>query len=241
MLTLNNAFYDYDGHLALDDVSLEVSSGETLVIMGPNGSGKSTLLKILTGFFPLKKGSYEFKDLNVDAAFLNDPKQAAKLYEQIGFVFQDSDVQLFNMSVREELAFGPQQLGLTPEEVKQRVDDCLKLLAIERLSERVPYHLSGGEKKLVAIGSVLTMNPDVFVLDEPFNGLSPHYRSLIVELLAKLKQSGKTIIMSSHHFGQIKDICDRVVLFSEEHQIQKKMTKAEVLNDPAKLAHLSVL
>lgn len=241
MLTLNNAFYDYDGHLALDDVSLEVSSGETLVIMGPNGSGKSTLLKILTGFFPLKKGSYEFKDLNVDATFLNDPKQAAKLYEQIGFVFQDSDVQLFNMSVREELAFGPQQLGLTPEEVKQRVDDCLKLLAIERLSERVPYHLSGGEKKLVAIGSVLTMNPDVFVLDEPFNGLSPHYRSLIVELLAKLKQSGKTIIMSSHHFGQIKDICDRVVLFSEEHQIQKKMTKAEILNDPAKLAHLSVL
>lgn len=241
MLTLNNAFYDYDGHLALDDVSLEVSSGETLVIMGPNGSGKSTLLKILTGFFPLKKGSYKFKDLNVDATFLNDPKQAAKLYEQIGFVFQDSDVQLFNMSVREELAFGPQQLGLTPEEVKQRVDDCLKLLAIERLSERVPYHLSGGEKKLVAIGSVLTMNPDVFVLDEPFNGLSPHYRSLIVELLAKLKQSGKTIIMSSHHFGQIKDICDRVVLFSEEHQIQKKMTKAEILNDPAKLAHLSVL
>lgn len=241
MLTLKNAFYDYDGHLALDDVSLEVSSGETLVIMGPNGSGKSTLLKILTGFFPLKKGSYEFKDLNVDATFLNDPKQAAKLYEQIGFVFQDSDVQLFNMSVREELAFGPQQLGLTPEEVKQRVDDCLKLLAIERLSERVPYHLSGGEKKLVAIGSVLTMNPDVFVLDEPFNGLSPHYRSLIVELLAKLKQSGKTIIMSSHHFGQTKDICDRVVLFSEEHQIQKKMTKAEILNDPAKLAHLSVL
>ncbi|MDE6376364.1 MAG: energy-coupling factor ABC transporter ATP-binding protein [Ligilactobacillus sp.] len=241
MLTLNNAFYDYDGHLALDDVSLEVSSGETLVIMGPNGSGKSTLLKILTGFFPLKKGSYEFKDLNVDATFLNDPKQAAKLYEQIGFVFQDSDVQLFNMSVREELAFGPQQLGLTPEEVKQRVDDCLKLLAIERLSERVPYHLSGGEKKLVAIGSVLTMNPDVFVLDEPFNGLSPHYRSLIVELLAKLKQSGKTIIMSSHHFGQIKDICDRVVLFSEEHQIQKTKTKAEILNDPTELAHLSVL
>ncbi|WP_304651598.1 energy-coupling factor ABC transporter ATP-binding protein [uncultured Ligilactobacillus sp.] len=241
MLTLNNAFYDYEGHLALDDVSLKVQPGETLVIMGPNGSGKSTLLKILTGFFPLKKGSYKFKDLTIDATFLNDPKQAAKLYEQIGFVFQDSDVQLFNMSVREELAFGPQQLGLTPEEVKQRVDDCLKLLAIERLSDRVPYHLSGGEKKLVAIGSVLTMNPDVFVLDEPFNGLSPHYRTLIVELLAKLKQNGKTIIMSSHHFGQIKDICDRVVLFSEEHQIQKKMTKAEILNDPAKLAHLSVL
>lgn len=241
MLTVNNAFYDYEGQLALNDVSLEVKTGETLVIMGPNGSGKSTLLKILTGFFPLKDGSYHFKDLDINKAFLDDPKQAAKLYKQIGFVFQDSDVQLFNMSVREELAFGPQQLGLPPTEVEQRVADCLKLLAIERLAERVPYHLSGGEKKLVAIGSVLTMNPEGFVLDEPFNGLSPYYRTLIVELLAKLHQSGKTIILSSHHFGQIKDICDRVALFSEQHQIQKIMTKAEILNDPAELAHLSVL
>ena len=102
MLDLKNAFYSYEGQLALNDVSLEVKTGETLVIMGPNGSGKSTLLKILTGFFQLKGGSYQFKDLNVDKTFLDDPKQAAKLYEQIGFVFQDSDVQLFNMSVREE-------------------------------------------------------------------------------------------------------------------------------------------
>ncbi|MEY8661377.1 energy-coupling factor ABC transporter ATP-binding protein [Ligilactobacillus faecis] len=241
MIKLSNAVFDYDGHVALDKVSLDVFPNETLVIMGPNGSGKSTLLKILTGFFPLHAGEYYFNDLKIDEAFLKDPSQAAKLYEKVGFVFQDSDVQLFNMSVAEELAFGPRQLGLSPAEVDQRVNDCLKLLSIEHLAERVPYHLSGGEKKLVAIGSVLTMNPEVFVLDEPFNGLSPHYRTLIVELLDKLHQSGKTIIMSSHHFGQIKDICDRVILFSEKHRIERIMPKDQILADPVELKHLSVL
>ena len=118
-------------------------------------------------------------------------------------------------------------MGLSDEEVKERVDEILRLLKIEHLQDRIPYHLSGGEKKLVAIGSVLTMNPDVYIFDEPFNGLSPSYRELILKLMKSLKDSGKTIIISSHHFNQLKDIADKIFVFSKEHTIDRSIMRDE--------------
>ncbi|MCB6479223.1 energy-coupling factor ABC transporter ATP-binding protein [Streptococcus parasanguinis] len=214
-------------------MQLQIQKGETVGLMGPNGAGKSTLFKILVGLLPLSSGQYHFKDWTIDQDFLKDPHRAGQLFQQVGLIFQNSDTQLFNTSVYDELAFGPRQLGLAETEVQQRVKDTLGLLEIEHLRDRIPYHLSGGEKKLVAIASVLTMNPSFLLFDEPFNGLSPKYQKLIVTLLQELKTAGKTIVISSHHFEQIAPIVERVLLFSEERTITGSYDRADWENDPA--------
>ncbi len=141
----------------------------------------------------------------------------------------------------DEVAFGPQHLGLTDQAVQQRVTDCLRLLRIERLRNRVPYHLSGGEQKLVAIASVLTMNPQVIILDEPFNGLSPKYRTLISRVIHQLHEAGKTIIISSHHFNQIRSLVNRIYVFSANHTITKEITSKELAGMPSFIGYLDNL
>lgn len=233
MITIQDGNYHYTEETGIHDIQLQIQKGETVVLMGPNGAGKSTLFKILVGLLPLSSGQYHFKDWTVDQDFLKDPHRAGQLFQQVGLIFQNSDTQLFNTSVYDELAFGPRQLGLAESEVDQRVKDTLGLLEIEHLRDRIPYHLSGGEKKLVAIASVLTMNPSLLLFDEPFNGLSPKYQNLIVALLQELKTAGKTIVISSHHFEQIAPIVERVLLFSEEHTITGSYDRADWENDPA--------
>lgn len=233
MITIQDGNYHYTEETGIHDIQLQIQKGETVGLMGPNGAGKSTLFKILVGLLPLSSGQYHFKDWTVDQDFLKDPHRAGQLFQQVGLIFQNSDTQLFNTSVYDELAFGPRQLGLAKSEVDQRVKDTLGLLEIEHLRDRIPYHLSGGEKKLVAIASVLTMNPSLLLFDEPFNGLSPKYQKLIVALLQELKTAGKTIVISSHHFEQIAPIVERVLLFSEEHTITGSYDRADWENDPA--------
>lgn len=233
MITIQDGNYHYTEETGIHDIQLQIQKGETVGLMGPNGAGKSTLFKILVGLLPLSSGQYHFKDWTVDQDFLKDPHRAGQLFQQVGLIFQNSDTQLFNTSVYDELAFGPRQLGLAESEVDQRVKDTLGLLEIEHLRDRIPYHLSGGEKKLVAIASVLTMNPSLLLFDEPFNGLSPKYQKLIVALLQELKTAGKTIVISSHHFEQIALIVERVLLFSEEHTITGSYDRADWENNPA--------
>lgn len=233
MITIQDGNYHYTEETGIHDIQLQIQKGETVGLMGPNGAGKSTLFKILVGLLPLSSGQYHFKDWTVDQDFLKDPHRAGQLFQQVGLIFQNSDTQLFNTSVYDELAFGPRQLGLAESEVEQRVKDTLGLLEIEHLRDRIPYHLSGGEKKLVAIASVLTMNPSLLLFDEPFNGLSPKYQKLIVALLQELKTAGKTIVISSHHFEQIAPIVERVLLFSEEHTITGSYDRADWENNPA--------
>ena len=233
MIRIQDGNYHYTEETGIHDIQLQIQKGETVGLMGPNGAGKSTLFKILVGLLPLSSGQYHFKDWTIDQDFLKDPHRAAQLFQQVGLIFQNSDTQLFNTSVYDELAFGPRQLGLAETEVQQRVKDTLGLLEIEHLRDRIPYHLSGGEKKLVAIASVLTMNPSLLLFDEPFNGLSPKYQKLIVTLLQELKTAGKTIVISSHHFEQIAPIVERVLLFSEEHTITGSYDRADWENDPA--------
>lgn len=233
MIRIQDGNYHYTEETGIHDIQLQIQKGETVGLMGPNGAGKSTLFKILVGLLPLSSGQYHFKDWTIDQDFLKDPHRAGQLFQQVGLIFQNSDTQLFNTSVYDELAFGPRQLGLAETEVQQRVKDTLGLLEIEHLRDRIPYHLSGGEKKLVAIASVLTMNPSLLLFDEPFNGLSPKYQKLIVTLLQELKTAGKTIVISSHHFEQIAPIVERVFLFSEEHTITGSYDRADWENDPA--------
>jgi len=233
MIRIQDGNYHYTEETGIHDIQLQIQKGETVGLMGPNGAGKSTLFKILVGLLPLSSGQYHFKDWTIDQDFFKDPHRAGQLFQQVGLIFQNSDTQLFNTSVYDELAFGPRQLGLAETEVQQRVKDTLGLLEIEHLRDRIPYHLSGGEKKLVAIASVLTMNPSLLLFDEPFNGLSPKYQKLIVTLLQELKTAGKTIVISSHHFEQIAPIVERVLLFSEEHTITGSYDRADWENDPA--------
>lgn len=233
MIRIQDGNYHYTEETGIHDIQLQIQKGETVGLMGPNGAGKSTLFKILVGLLPLSSGQYHFKDWTIDQDFLKDPHRTGQLFQQVGLIFQNSDTQLFNTSVYDELAFGPRQLGLAETEVQQRVKDTLGLLEIEHLRDRIPYHLSGGEKKLVAIASVLTMNPSLLLFDEPFNGLSPKYQKLIVTLLQELKTAGKTIVISSHHFEQIAPIVERVLLFSEEHTITGSYDRADWENDPA--------
>lgn len=241
MIKITNGAYTYGSQTGFHDVNLQIQSGEAVCIMGPNGSGKSTLLKTIVGLFSLEKGKYVFNNQQIDKTFLSDSDNTGPFYQQFGFVFQNSDVQLFNTSVNDELAFGPEHLGLSKEDVQQRVNDCLKLLKIERLRDRVPYHLSGGEQKLVAIASVLTMNPDIIILDEPFNGLSPKYRALITQIVNQLHHAGKTIIISSHHFNQIRSLVDRVYVFSEDHTITREITADQLEEIPRFIDYLDNL
>ncbi|TSO25917.1 ABC transporter ATP-binding protein [Lactobacillus sp. LL6] len=241
MIKINGGTYTYGVHTGFHDINLEIGKGDAVCIMGPNGSGKSTLLKTIVGLYALEDGSYTFNGQVIDKRFLKDSTKTGPFYQKFGFVFQNSEVQLFNTSVAEEIAFGPLHLGLTQEEVDKRVNDCLKLLKIERLKDRVPYHLSGGEQKLVAIASVLSMNPDIIILDEPFNGLSPKYRTLINQIIHQLHQSGKTLIISSHHFNQIRSIVDRVYVFSEDHTICRELSSQQLTDMPQFIDYLDNL
>ena len=238
MIHIENGKYIYENQIGMDHINLDIKKGECVSVMGPNGAGKSTLLKIIVGLFALSEGKYTFDGEEINKAYIKDLKRVSNLYRKIGFVFQNSDVQLFNFSVYEELAFGVRQLGLSEDLVERRVEDCLKLLQIEHLKNRVPYQLSGGEKKLVAIGSVLTMNPEVIILDEPFNGLSPRYVEIIKNVLYSLKKGGKTIIITSHHFNQVSDLVDSLYLFDEEHTIKKKIERHEWDNLPTLMEFL---
>ena len=190
-----------------DRVPYQLSGGE-------NGTGKSSLISLLTGFKQEESGRILFlgKDLK---EWLKDKRQKRDFYSRLGILFQDVDSQLFNSTVYDEIAFGPRQLGLTEEEVSQRVQDTLSLLKIEDLRDRVPYQLSGGEKKKVAFASIMVTNPDVYILDEPFNNLSKEYEEFFRELLHELHSAGKTIIMSAHHFKHLHHEKADVLLFED--------------------------
>ncbi|MFC6294417.1 energy-coupling factor ABC transporter ATP-binding protein [Lactiplantibacillus daoliensis] len=241
LIKLTNISYDYPNTCGLDHLNLEINTGDFICLMGPNGSGKSTLLRILSGLETASQGDYQFDDQAITAAYLADPQDRQRLHQQIGLVFQNTDVQLFNTSVADEVAFGPRQLGLPEAEIAQRVTDCLELTHSSELRDRVPYQLSGGEKKRVALASVLALNPTVLLLDEPLNGLTIAAQQQMLTLLQTLQAAGKTIIMASHNFKQVQAVEPRFVIFNADHQIQADLTAAELATQPEQQAELLTL
>jgi len=217
LIELRDFCYAYDDVIALSHVDLDIYAGDSVVLMGDNGSGKSTLLKAFVGLLFPQQGSYRFDGKVVDERSMRDPSFSKRLHQRIGFIFQDSDSQLFCPTVEDEVAFGPLQMGLPEAEVQQRVADTCALLGIEQLRSRAPYNLSGGEKKRVAIACVLSMNPDVLCLDEPLAGLDAKARAWLLSFLRQLKEVGKTLIIATHDQSLADELADFFVYVGEFH------------------------
>jgi cobalt/nickel transport system ATP-binding protein len=232
VFAVERATYKYlDRFVALDEVSLRIIQGERVALLGANGCGKSTLLKLLAGLLHADRGSVRAFGADLDATALDDEQFARTFRTRVGFVFQNSDAQLFSPTVREEIAFGPLHLGLERPEVDQRVADLLELLDIGALADRAPYQLSGGEKKRVAIASVLATNPDVLLFDEPTAALDPRTQHWLLDLIGDLHRAGKTIVCATHELATLGQVADRCVVFSENHRIAATGTPAEILAD----------
>ena len=232
---LRNVSYSYVGKIdALKDVTLRINRAELVSIIGSNGSGKSTLLAILNGLiYPTSGEFYAFDNQINEDVFdaIKDNEFRTYFRTKVGFVFQNSDVQLFSPTVYEEIAFGPLQLNVTPEEVKTRVEDVLDMMNITKLRDRSPHTLSGGEKKKVCIATVLVNNPDVLLLDEPSAGLDPRTQLWLVELLQELGQAGKTVITATHDLEIIDQISKRAIVMGEDHKVKEDGDADKVLND----------
>lgn len=218
MIEFKDVCYAYEGEPVLRYVNFSIPSGATVLLQGPNGCGKSTLLKMLNGLIFPHEGSYTFEKKQIDEKAMKNTQFAKWYHQRIGFVWQNPDVQLFCNNVEEEIAFGPKQMGLTDHEVRQRVDEAIELLSLEKLRCRAPYHLSGGEKKKVAIASILVMNPEVWTMDEPLSALDEKTQLWLLDFLKALKAAGKTLIISTHDKMLARDIADFRICMDEEHQ-----------------------
>jgi cobalt/nickel transport system ATP-binding protein len=242
LLVAEDLHYAYLGRFpALSGVSLSVRPGERLALLGANGCGKSTLLKVLDGLVVPDRGSYTAFGQRVTEDALEDEQFSRGFRSRVGFVFQNSDVQLFSPTVREEVAFGCLQLDLPRDETAARVADVLALLEISELADRAPFQLSGGQKKRVAIASVLVMNPEVLLVDEPTAALDPRTSVWLLELLAELHAAGKTIVLATHDLDGLDRVADRCLVFSEDHRIVGEGKPAEVLADPALLLDVNLV
>lgn len=216
---------------ALHDVTFDVLRGESLVLLGANACGKSTLLSLLDGLeFPTSGTIRAFGEPLTEHS-LGQPAFARPFRQRVGMMFQNSEIQLFCGTVEEELAFAPLQLRLPPDQVRGRVEDTLKLLEIENLRDRSPQTLSGGEKKRVALGGLLTASPRVLLLDEPTAGLDPRSQQWLLELLTNLRAAGLTLITASHDLELAPEIADQAIIMSEDHQIVRQGPVREVIED----------
>jgi cobalt/nickel transport system ATP-binding protein len=224
--------FAYDGkQSALEDVSLTAQAGESIVVLGANGSGKSTLLKLLDALYFPSRGSIKAFGVPLTEQVLRDDEFNFSFRRRVGLVFQDSDVQLFSPSVLDELAFAPLQLGLPRAEVNQRVESALAALRIEMLRDRAPHHLSGGEKRRVALASLLTLQPDVWLMDEPTAGLDPRSQSWLIEFIQEQHRLGKTVITATHDLSIAEEISSTAYVFSEDHRIVATGKSAQILGD----------
>ena len=219
IINLSHISYNYEEVSALNDISLEIYAGELIFFTGPNGCGKSTLFKLLNGLIFPTKGEYYFDNKKIDKNTLQDNIFAKNFHKRIGYIFQNPDVQLFNATVYDEIAFGPRQMNLNEEIIHQRVNELLIYLNIQHLQDRPPYHLSGGEQKKVALAAILALNPDVLMIDEPLNGLDNKTRQWFKEFLIDFIKANKTILISTHEQELLYLPHSRIIKFNDEHTI----------------------
>ena len=222
LLKIEHLSFSYEkGQQVLADINLMAHDGESIGIIGANGIGKSTLMKLLVGLYLNYDGTLEVAGHQVNKKNLNH------IREHIGYVFQDSDAQLFLSTVEDDVAFGPRNYGLSEEEVEKRVAEALAKVHIEELRKKQTYKLSGGEKKLSAIATILSMEPDIIIMDEPSIALDPRNRKNLIGILNEINSLK---LITSHDLDFIIDTCERTVLLDEGRIIADGDTK-EILSD----------
>ncbi|MBP6281049.1 MAG: ABC transporter ATP-binding protein [Leptotrichiaceae bacterium] len=227
MLKLENIYFSYDkGKEVLKNISIDIEKGKKIIFLGENGSGKSTLFFLLNGilkkdsgdiFLENKKIKYKKKDLD-------------ELRRKVGVVFQDPDIQIFAPTVFQEIAYGLENIGFSINEIESKVEKILKELELNDLKENPCHHLSYGQKKRVSIASIVAMNPEVLVLDEPTAWLDPKNIKKITDILEDLNKKGKTIIISTHDIDFAYDIADYIYIL-HNGIILKKGSRDEIFED----------
>ncbi|TRZ69166.1 MAG: ATP-binding cassette domain-containing protein [Methanothrix sp.] len=232
---LHDASYYYIGQFpALKNINLKISQGEQVAIIGSNGSGKSTLLATMNCLIYPTTGKFcAFGEEVMEDIFdsLSDNEFRSYFRKKVGYVFQNSDIQLFSSTVFDEIAFGPLQQDLSQEEIETRVEDVMSLMEIDKLRDRAPHTLSGGEKKKICIASVLANNPDVLLLDEPTAGLDPRTQLWLLEFIQELGRAGKTIVIATHDLDIIEFISNRSIVMGEDHAIKVDTDTDKVITD----------
>lgn len=238
MLEVKNVKYAYNSdYQALKGVSLKVEKGEMVALLGKNGAGKSTLFLQLNGIYEPDEG-----EVFIDGEKLKyDKKSLLKFRQKVGIVFQNPDDQIFAPTVEEDVAFGPLNLGLPMEEVQDRVEYALARVGMSGFEKKAPHHLSGGQKKRVAIAGIIAMKPEIIVLDEPTAGLDPQGVVDLSKLLNELNEEGITIIISTHEVDLVPNYADRVFVLVDGLLIAEGTPK-EIFSKPEilKQAHLKV-
>lgn len=228
MLEVKNIKYSYNkDYQALKGVSLKVEDGEMVALLGKNGAGKSTLFLHLNGIYEPDEGQ-----VFIDGEELKyDKKTLLKFRQKVGIVFQNPDDQIFAPTVEEDVAFGPLNLGLPMEEVQKRVTESLARVGMSGYEKKAPHHLSGGQKKRVAIAGILAMKPQIMVLDEPTAGLDPQGVVNLSKLLNELNDEGITIVISTHEVDLVPDYADRVFVLVDGLLIAEGTPK-EIFSQP---------
>jgi cobalt/nickel transport system ATP-binding protein len=227
-IEVENLSFQYpDGRRALDNISLSIAPSEKAALVGPNGAGKSTLMLHLNGILRSPAGSNG--SIRVGGLPLNDQNLGA-IRAMVGLVFQNPDDQLFSPRVYQDVAFGPLHMGLPEDEVKARVERALAAVRMDGYADRMSYHLSLGEKKRIAIATVLSMEPRILVLDEPSAGLDPRARRDLIQLLIDL--SDQTMLIATHDMRLVRDLCTRTVVLDGGRVVADGGTQA-ILYDRA--------
>lgn len=243
LFRLTDVSYSYLNKFpALKDINLEIQTGSRIAFIGANGSGKSTLLKLLDALYFAQRGRIEFDGKPLTEETLNDEQFAFAFRRRVGFLFQDADAQLFSPTVWDEICFGPLQMQWPKERVKESAENILTLFRLGPLKERQPHRLSIGEKKKVALASVMILNPEVLLLDEPTASLDPRTQSLLLETLHNWGPTNKTIITSTHDLTVLREICDEVYVMQEgrivHHDVPERVLENEELLQETNLIHV---
>jgi len=237
IVAVENLCFRYpDGTPALNGVSFLIRHGEAVAVVGANGAGKSTLLQHLNGYLTPQQGAVRIGDFPLNRATLRDVRRT------VGMVFQNPDDQLFMPTVFEDVAFGPLNLGLPQRDVERLVREALEDVGALHLRDRPPHQLSGGEKRTVAIATVLAMKPDILVMDEPSSGLDPRARRL---LIGQLKRFSHTRVIATHDLDLVQDICERTIVIhagqvmadgkTEEIFANRKLLESSHLEPPLRM------
>ncbi len=210
--------YAYLGRYpAVVNAELSVERGERVVILGANGCGKSTLLKVMDGLIRPDSGRIEAFGEDITGV-ADDAAASRQLHRRVGLVFQDSDVQLFSPTVWDDVAFGPLQMGWAMDEVNHRVEKALEIMGATTLARRAPYELSEGEKKRAAIASVLALDPELLLLDEPTASLDPRSKAVLIDLIFRLGEEGRTVITTTQELEVAPAVGERAVVFGDQER-----------------------